>query len=153
MPASSDRCTDLFYRVKTILRPSSTAAMSFGDTEPICSVRKDLLSVITCDTFTTESRDNPDCFRLINRFPGAADNFKFEVTTTTTTVWILLSVNELDCTMRTGRRYPGSDAFGADIDAHQSSPRCTTTPRRAEPSPEVRGQPDPFRLVPFGKHH
>ena len=84
------------YRANTNLRPSSTAAISFGDNDPICSVRKDLFSVITCDTFTTESRDNPDCFRLINKFPGAADNFRLEVTTAATTVRILLSVNELD---------------------------------------------------------
>ncbi len=74
------------YSAKTSFRPSSTAAISLGDKEPTRSLRKVLFRVITCETLTTESRDRPDCFFLIKRFPGATDKSRFEVTTAATTV-------------------------------------------------------------------
>src|SRR5580658_9172945 len=69
-------------------------------------------------------------------FPGAAAKRRFDVMTAAMTVLIALWLKASDCTISTGRRYPGSEARGAGRIAHQISPRFITTDR-AESTPIV----------------
>jgi len=82
---------------------------------------------MTCDTFTTDAFFKPLARAGIRTFPGAFARMRLDVMTAATTVCILLRLNSLDWMIRTGRRKPGVDPLGIARQAHQISPRCTTS--------------------------
>jgi len=96
---------------------------------PHLSARNDRSTVITCDTFATESLGRPESDAGTNTLPGASARRRFEVRTTAMTVRIRLRLKAVDWTITTGRLKPGSEAVGSGSSAHQISPRSITTPR------------------------
>ncbi len=108
---------------RTHRRPQSTDLWSRGERVPACSVRESQSTVISCDTFTTESRGKPESRAGNRTFPGAPASARLLVMTATMTVWIRLWLNASAWTTRTGRRKPGSDRRGSGRSAHQISPR------------------------------
>ncbi len=113
------------YRENTSRKPSSISASCGCATLPIRSVRKDLSTVSTCETLTTEGLLRRVPRVGIRTLPGASARRKFEVTTAATTVLMRLALKLSDEMMSSGRRNPGPDPAGSGSDAHHSSPRRT----------------------------
>ena len=89
----------------------------------IRSINLTLSITLTCDTTATESFDNFVSSLSRITLPGASANNIFVVNGITITVFILLSLNALSCSMSTGRRNPGSLPKGIPKSAHHISPR------------------------------
>src|SRR5215510_7579941 len=76
------------YNANTKRNPSSMACCCVSVSLPIFSVRNDLLTVINCETLTTDSFRNPVVFAGSRTLPGACATFRFDVTTAASTVRI-----------------------------------------------------------------
>jgi len=86
-------------RSKAIISPIESAFIKVRYLElrkPTDSINISLLMVNIWETFITESFSNPDSSFFKKIFPGAPDNFRLLVITTTMTVLILLLLNALD---------------------------------------------------------
>ena len=112
-----------------------------ADMRPTRDVRSRLSTVISCETFTTESRASPTALRPRRTFPGAAARRRLEVTTAQIVVPIALSLKSLDCTTRTGRRKP------API---QPDRRARPTRSRRDALPALLGQRSRLHLPKDG---
>ena len=108
--------------------PSSMNLIVFALNSAVLSRRNCLSSVSICDTFATEAFGKPVCLVVSNKLPGASVSRIFELSAKTITVGIRLWLNEFACKTKTGRAYPGSDAFGSGRSTHHISPRFTIDP-------------------------
>ena len=136
-PTLSFYLTLSFYKERTRRKPSSMDLIRYAGRRPHFSVRNVRSTVITCDTFATESLGRPLSDAGTNTLPGASARRRFEVRTTAMTVRIRLRLKAFDCTTTTGRLKPGSEAVGSRNYAHQISPRSITIPRGVATWPEV----------------
>ena len=127
----------LYLQRKGQTKTSSMDLINFVGKRPHFSVRNVRSTVITCDTFTTESLGRPDSDAGTNTFPGASARRRFEVRTTAIAVRIRLRLKAFDWIITTGRLKPGSEAVGSGNRAHQISPRSITTPHGLTTWPEV----------------
>jgi len=125
------------YKERTKRKPSSMDLIKCPAKRPHLSVRNVRSTVITCDTFATESLGRPESDAAINTLPGASATRRFDVRTTAMIVRIRLRLKASDWTITTGRLKPGSEAVGSGNSAHQISPRSITTPRGVTTLPEV----------------
>lgn len=141
----------MLYRASTVRSPFSTDIIIRSLTRLTRSVRNILSSVIVCDTFTTESLGSAVSSFVTRTLPGASASRRFVVNTTEITVRIRLRLKSSDWTMRTGRRYPGSEATGSGNSAHQTSPRRTTSHLPAVTAPAGEQQQGPDPQVPLRK--
>ncbi len=137
------------HRERAKRSPSSTDVSEAGGTLPTRSVRNALSMVITCETLTTEGFARPVPLTGSRTFPGASARRRFEVMTAAMTVLIRLSLKLLAETMRYGLRYPGPEPEGSGNDAHQTSPRRTTTSRGGASDSGARRRRDRARTL----HH
>ena len=110
------------YKERARRKPSSMDLINFVGKQPHFSVRNVRSTVITCDTFTTESLGRPDSDAGTNTFPGASARRRFEVRTTAMAVRIRLRLKAFDWIITTGRLKLGSEAVGSGNCAHQISP-------------------------------
>jgi len=111
---------------KTSRSPFSTETICAGPSRPARVVSKDLSSVTSCDTLTTDGFARPVPVVVQGTFPGASASRVLPVMTAAMTVAIRLTLKPSSETMSTGRRNPGPERAGSGIDAHQISPRFTT---------------------------
>jgi hypothetical protein len=117
--------TPTSYSVRISRSPVSTSPSRRPESLSTNSVRNDLSSVRSWDTFTTESRGNPVTSAGSNTLPGASTSRRLLVITATMTVRIPLRLKESAGMISTGRRKPGSEPRGFGRSAHQISPRVT----------------------------
>lgn len=143
-PARKRTCA---HRPKTTSNPARTSSSFARVSFPTRSVSTSLSSVMTCDTFATESFGSPVLPDRSSTLPGASAHARLLVSGTQTTVASLLRFSGSPCTMTTGRRKPGAEPTGEARSAHHTSPCATTTthccPERAS---LLRRRPDPSRL-------
>lgn len=122
-------CNMHVYKERTKRKPSSMDLIKCPGRRPHFSVRNVRSTVITCETFATESLGRPESDAGTNTLPGASARRTFDVRTTAMIVRIRLRLKAFDWTITTGRLKPGSEAVGSGNSAHQISPRSITTPR------------------------
>ena len=79
-----------FHKDSTRRIPASTSFNMVASMLPIFSVKKDLSTVINCETLTTDFFGNPDSFFDKRILPGASASRRLEVITTAITVFIRL---------------------------------------------------------------
>ena len=84
------------YSDRTSRNPSSSAFITRDGNRPDRLDRKPLSTVMTRDTFATESLGRPESAASIRTLPGASARRRFEVRRTATTVRMRLRLNAFD---------------------------------------------------------
>lgn len=114
-------------RPRTRSIPEKTSSSMVCGRCPVRSVSSSRSTVMSCETFATESLGNPVSRARRIRFPGAEARRRLLVRGTTTTVAIRLRLKALPWTTRTGRRNPGAEPVGSGRSAQTTSPCAITT--------------------------
>jgi hypothetical protein len=120
------------YNDRARRNPSSTVRIREDGNLPHLSVRNARSTVITCETFATESLGRPASDAGIDTFPGASARRRFEVKTTAKIVRMRLRLKVFDWMISTGLRKAGPEAIGVGSCAHQTSPLSITTPHEVK---------------------
>lgn len=119
-------------RPRTTLTPTRRSSVFARESFPTLSVNTVLSSVMTCETFATESFGNPVVPAESSTLPGASAQARLLVSGTQTTVAILLRLKALPCTTTTDLGSQAPIPSGGPSPAHHTAPCEITTPLSPE---------------------